>query len=55
MVEEQIDFGSEIAGFVPAVRAQLFLGQPDGGYQIVQPLVFQGGQFQPPPNAIDHG
>ena len=40
---------------VPAVGAELLLGQADGLDQVVEPLVLQRGQAQPLADALDHG
>ena len=34
---------------------QFFFGQPDGFHQVVQALIFQGGQPQSLTNLVDHG
>ena len=44
-----------IAGAIPAVRAQPFLGEADGRYQSVQALVFERGQVQLFADTVDHG
>ena len=43
---------SEITAPVPAVGAQLLLGQADGRHQVVQPLVLERRQVQPAADAV---
>lgn len=45
---------SEITRSIPAVGAQFFPGQADRGHQIVQALVFEGGQTQALPDTLHH-